>query len=256
MLLIQPLVLLTYWGLAAAYLLSPMEQLSTVYPDAIPQSKMTAYLVATIILVAQSGLIPARSFFPWCMSIVFLAITHIPLVASWGGNYSSVMPWGMALQVAILVIFLSPLVRACDAIGREAFEALQTIKCCIDLVKYQQVVQQQNQDFDNSTAVHGIGPRYSDPLAHGFTGYNGDPQYSGLYYNPYTEQQYANYDIEQNPTSQKLQSLLDQCDAWIMELISAEDTLPNGEQQRNSVISSTTNQITASDSVKKEDDGR
>jgi hypothetical protein len=95
MLMIQPLVILTYSGLAAAYLLSPMEVFSTVYPDSFPQSKETCYLVLVCILHSQSGVVPPRSFMAWCFSMIFLSVMHIPLVNGWGGDFDSRMPWAM-----------------------------------------------------------------------------------------------------------------------------------------------------------------
>ncbi|KAJ3067812.1 hypothetical protein HDU98_008983 [Podochytrium sp. JEL0797] len=283
LLLMQPLTLLTYWSIVAAYLLSPIEQLSQVNPDAIPQSKMTAYLVTTILLCSQSALIPARSFIPWCMSVVFLAVTHIPLVDTWGGSYSSVMPWGMALQVIILLVCVAPLVRGMDAVCRETFETLQTVKCCMDLVRIQPVLEQEQARRKHEQEVGGVPMQ--EGIVHGFAPawsggqyvdpQNGNGQY-GVYSDPYAEmqQEYGNYgqypemqygdesvdqmvlDVMGGPMypveyvkregvkssggANKMQSLLEQCDAWILEMNAEVEVIGGAENviQRNSVAAS------------------
>ncbi|KAI9359646.1 hypothetical protein DFJ73DRAFT_757602 [Zopfochytrium polystomum] len=89
--------------------------------------KQPAYLVATVILMAQSNVLPARSFIAWGISVLFLAAAHVPLVIAWGGDFDQRMPWGMCAQVAVLLVALAALVRFADAVAREGYEALHAM---------------------------------------------------------------------------------------------------------------------------------
>ncbi|KAJ3312226.1 hypothetical protein HDU76_002918 [Blyttiomyces sp. JEL0837] len=129
-----PLVFATFLGLAAAYLLSPMELLSSVHPDSFPQSKATSYLVVSLIMSAQTGLIPARGFIAWCVAVLFLTLAHIPLALTWGGDFDRRMPWGMGIQVTILLVALSALVRLFDGLSREGYESLLAVRAFARLV--------------------------------------------------------------------------------------------------------------------------
>ncbi|KAJ3347808.1 hypothetical protein HDU83_001811 [Entophlyctis luteolus] len=203
LLFVQPVAIVSFWTLIAAYLLSPMEQMSCVYPNAIPQSKMTAYLAAAITVSAQSTLIPARSFAPFCVSVAFLAVAHVPLAMSWG-SASNNMIWSTSIQIVVLVIALAPLVRAFDGIERESFIASQTVKCCMELelmpgsVAYESgLIRSRARLDENGRLRSALRSRQTDRK------WSGRP-------NPST--------AAINPGSQKLQRLLDQCDLWLSEL--------------------------------------
>ncbi|KAJ3138814.1 hypothetical protein HK100_012210 [Physocladia obscura] len=283
LLFVQPLAILAYWSIVAAYLLSPIEQFSCVFPDAFAQSKMTAYLVSTIVMAAQSGLMPARSFAPWSVSVVFLAMSHIALAQSWDGG-SSVIAWGMAVQVMILSVFMVPLVRAFDAIDRDTFEALQTVKCCAELMKISvtQLVEYKNEEsetYAEGNIVHGIsqckdecGYNYENgnecfgyPAHFAYNNYGSRVGFIHETYNTGRDFSFQrqnkpwvnsgqesgffnqNFDSHRSlisPGSQKLQSLLDQCDLWISEVgdpgICAEEierNMPESESVKSDIHS-------------------
>ncbi|KAJ3210225.1 hypothetical protein HDU67_005461 [Dinochytrium kinnereticum] len=124
---IQPLILITFSGLAASYLLGPMELLSSVSPDMFLQSKESAYLALTVILCAQCCLMVARSFAAWCFAVLFLTLAHIPLVLSWGGLEHS-MPYYMAVQILFLITAMAAQVRAFEALSREGYETMHAVR--------------------------------------------------------------------------------------------------------------------------------
>jgi hypothetical protein len=128
LLLFQPLIFISYSALTASYLLAPMELLSSISPDSFPQSKMTAYLVTTTILAAQTGIITSRNFIAWSFSVLFLSVAHIPLVITWGGTFDSRMPWSMGIQVFLLLVALVALVRGFDAKSREAYVVMNAVR--------------------------------------------------------------------------------------------------------------------------------
>ncbi|KAI8846564.1 hypothetical protein BC829DRAFT_398266 [Chytridium lagenaria] len=115
---IQPLLLLTFSATASAFLLGPMEILSTITPDAFPQPKISAYVALIVILCAQSCLIVARSFVAWCLAILFLAIGRIPL---------AFMPYYTAVQMVFLIAMAAQ-VRAFEALSREAYETMHAVR--------------------------------------------------------------------------------------------------------------------------------
>ncbi|KAJ3115983.1 hypothetical protein HDU96_010706 [Phlyctochytrium bullatum] len=124
---IQPLLLASFSALVASYLLAPLEQFSHITPDVFPQSKESAYLALTVIQFAQTCLVVARSFTPWCLAVFFLSLAHIPLVLSWG-EIDQRMPYYMAAQLFFLLIAMSAQVRAFEAMAREAYELLHAVR--------------------------------------------------------------------------------------------------------------------------------
>ncbi|KAI8610729.1 hypothetical protein BC830DRAFT_1201818 [Chytriomyces sp. MP71] len=262
LLFLQPIVLLSFWALVAFYLLSPLESFSSTTPDAFLQSKVSAYITFTILLTSQTGMIPARSFVPWCVSVVFLALMHVPLASSWSSTNTE-LPWSTTIQVILLVVGLAPLVRDLDARSREAFEALETIKCSNDLLHAKalqdkqdkerqrhldQFYQQEGRDwvgadegyytgmptdgyathgmYDEGQYAYGYFPEhYYDQGGYQILGHNEVRRSVDQMVADVMGEELGNGNFMSNewkqahsPCSQKLQSLLEQCDNWIIEL--------------------------------------